>query len=438
MQRVDVVELEPAVAEAATVFAPVNAGAMSNPRMHLRIGDAREVLLASSARYDIIFSEPSNPYRAGIASLFTREFYEASSQRLNRDGIFLQWVQLYSIDASTLRTIYATLRTVFPYVETYRTSRADAVLVASREPLVYDVARIRERVTRQPFRTAMFSVWRSETAESFLGRMIANEEFASLAAAQATELNTDDRPVIEFGFARALFDRGKELPLYETSRRLGTTHPRHVRGAIDWAAVERERAEDRELQSRATFSLADRNDPRAPEAIAQLRQRHPMEADAVLARLLLRQDRLDEATALLQRVFAAYRVNPWPQRQIMQEAINTTTMIAGKDPRLARTLYDAIAQPFIVLQQDSNRRVAKAFVAKRAFGCTGPTLAALAELEPSTPWHRPILVMRAECYTEAGLDDRAAEAMRDLDEYDAAEAQPIVTPPARPAAPGSF
>ncbi|HWN44830.1 MAG TPA: fused MFS/spermidine synthase, partial [Thermoanaerobaculia bacterium] len=82
MERVDVVELEPTVVRVAELLAPINQNALSNPKVRLTIGDGRELLLTSPERYDVIFSEPSNPYRAGIASLFTRELYEAASDRL--------------------------------------------------------------------------------------------------------------------------------------------------------------------------------------------------------------------------------------------------------------------------------------------------------------------------------------------------------------------
>src|SRR5688572_12991509 len=81
MQRVDVVELEPAVIRMAREYAAVNRDALDNAKVHVESGDARETLLVSRARYDIIFSEPSNPYRAGVASLYTREFYQAASAR---------------------------------------------------------------------------------------------------------------------------------------------------------------------------------------------------------------------------------------------------------------------------------------------------------------------------------------------------------------------
>ena len=77
----------PCVAE---VSALANHDAMKNERVHVLLGDAREILLASHDRYDLVASEPSNPYRAGVASLFTREYYEAIANRLTEDGIFLQ------------------------------------------------------------------------------------------------------------------------------------------------------------------------------------------------------------------------------------------------------------------------------------------------------------------------------------------------------------
>ena len=109
MERVDVVELEPAILHVAETCTPVNHDVLSNPKVHVAIGDAREFLLTSRDKYDIIFSEPSNPYRAGISSLFTEEFYRAARQRLAPRGIFLQWLQTYEVDGETVRTVYAAL-----------------------------------------------------------------------------------------------------------------------------------------------------------------------------------------------------------------------------------------------------------------------------------------------------------------------------------------
>ena len=88
IDRVDVVELEPVIRAVAGACRSVNRDVLQNPKVHITIGDAREVLLTSRRTYDIIFSEPSNPYRAGVASLFTREYYEAIESRLSRRRTF--------------------------------------------------------------------------------------------------------------------------------------------------------------------------------------------------------------------------------------------------------------------------------------------------------------------------------------------------------------
>src|SRR5207237_5692221 len=128
-------------------------------------GDAREALLTSRGKFDLVFSEPSNPYRAGVASLYTQEFYEAVADRLQPGGLFLQWVQAYEVDGQTLRTVYATCHSVFPFVETWQTQTGDLLLVAGAEPVKHDAAALRQRVREEPYRSALASVWRATDLE---------------------------------------------------------------------------------------------------------------------------------------------------------------------------------------------------------------------------------------------------------------------------------
>ena len=88
MRAVDVVELEPAIRRVAEECSPVNRDVLARRSVRLVIADGREYLLTADRRWDLIFSEPSNPYRAGIASLFTREFYRQVRERLAPDGVF--------------------------------------------------------------------------------------------------------------------------------------------------------------------------------------------------------------------------------------------------------------------------------------------------------------------------------------------------------------
>src|SRR5262249_22337128 len=154
-------------------------------------------------KYDLVASEPSNPYRAGVASLFTQEYYRAVADRLADDGLFLQWLQAYAIDTQTTRTMYATLESVFPEVEPWELGSNALVLVASRKPVRYDLPRLRERVQKEPYRSALLHTWRTSGLEGLFSHYVARASFArALAHAASPILNTDDRSVIEFAFAR--------------------------------------------------------------------------------------------------------------------------------------------------------------------------------------------------------------------------------------------
>src|SRR5262249_20573772 len=152
-------------------------------------------------------SEPSNPYRAGIASLFTREFYEAALRRLNEGGLFLQWVQAYNVDGQAVRTIYATLASVFPEVETWELAVNDLLLVASGKPVSHRVDDLSARIAEEPFKSALAAAWRSIDLEGFLSHHVARSSLAKkVALAEQGRFNTDDRTLVEFGFARTAAD----------------------------------------------------------------------------------------------------------------------------------------------------------------------------------------------------------------------------------------
>ena len=115
------VELEPAVRRWRGGARAVNRNALANPRLTLFFGDAREHLLTTRERYDLIVSEPSNPYRAGIASLFSRDSTARPRRGSAEGGLFLQWVQAYEIHPGSLRSLYATFAAELPAVETWQT-----------------------------------------------------------------------------------------------------------------------------------------------------------------------------------------------------------------------------------------------------------------------------------------------------------------------------
>jgi len=205
MQQVDVVELEPLILDVARACRAVNLDVMTNPKVRITIGDARERLLTSSRSYDLIVSQPSNPFRAGIASLFTREYYEAARNRLSRDGAFVQWIQAYEIDARTLRTIYATFASAFPHVETWQLGPDDLALIGATHPLGYTPAGLADRIKGEPFHSALAVGWHASDLNGVVAHYVAGDRTArTIATARGVEANTDDRNIVEYGFARTL------------------------------------------------------------------------------------------------------------------------------------------------------------------------------------------------------------------------------------------
>jgi spermidine synthase len=193
--RVDVVELSPEVVEASSYFAKVNAGALSEPRARLIVGDGRTHLLLTQQRYDVIVSEPSNPWMAGVAGLFTREFFQAARNRLAPGGILCQWTHTYSMTDRDLRSIIATFLSVFPRGMMWRIGDGDLLLVASPDrelPLAHIEA-----------------AWHRPRVAMDLATVSAHEPFSVLSMfgggtaylqtlAQGAELQTDDRLALEF------------------------------------------------------------------------------------------------------------------------------------------------------------------------------------------------------------------------------------------------
>jgi spermidine synthase len=131
-----VLEISPEVVAASRHFDHVNHRALDDPRTAVVVGDGRTHLLLADETYDVIISEPSNPWMAGIASLFTQEFFEIARDRLAPGGILCQWAHTYDISDADLRSIVATFLSVFPHGTLWVVGEADVLLVGATEPLM--------------------------------------------------------------------------------------------------------------------------------------------------------------------------------------------------------------------------------------------------------------------------------------------------------------
>lgn len=205
VERVDVIELSPEVVEASEIFKGENRSALADPRTRLLVADGRSHLQLSRETYDVIISEPSNPWIAGVAALFTQEFFASVRERLAPGGLVCQWANAYNISDEDLRSIVATFLSVFPDGTAWLVGADDVVLIASDRPLDARLSEIERH-------------WSRAGVAADLSRVRAVEPFAlwSLFVADPAQLVgyavgapvlTDDRMTLEFSAPRELGSR---------------------------------------------------------------------------------------------------------------------------------------------------------------------------------------------------------------------------------------
>jgi spermidine synthase len=204
IRRLDLVEIERAVIEAAQFFVPVNHDVLKDPRVRLVIADGRNFLLTTPERYDIIISEPSNPWIGGLASLFSSEFFERARNRLRSGGLMVQWLQAYSLSTDDLRMVVRTFRAVFPAVSIWSPARGDLLLLGSAEPVVIDPVALAQRYAEHPGPRADLQRIGVQQGAAIAGYLALSEEDTTRFTEDA-RLNTDDRLPLEFSAPRALY-----------------------------------------------------------------------------------------------------------------------------------------------------------------------------------------------------------------------------------------
>lgn len=206
--RADVIEISPEVVDASSFFARDNHDALADPRTHLIVGDGRSHVLLADRQYDVIMSEPSNPWIAGVASLFTREFFEAARDRLAPGGLICQWAHTYNISGDDLHSIVATFASVFPNGTLWLVGGDDILMIAGTEPLDERLQNIARN-------------WQRAGVAGDLADAGAQEPFAILslyaggaaslqAYAQGAALLDDDRMTLEFSGPRQLHRSGAD------------------------------------------------------------------------------------------------------------------------------------------------------------------------------------------------------------------------------------
>jgi spermidine synthase len=207
VDRLDVLEINDQAVKAAELFNPWNNGCLSNPRTRIIVQDGRNHLELTKERYDVIISEPSNPWMAGMANVFTRDYFETAKARLTKDGIFVQWIHSYDMDWPTFAMVGRTFGDVFPEGLLMRMLSSDFLLVGFAGPRVLDARVVDSKgdYSRQSSNVVLRN-------PRVIFDLILTDDLKGLFG--PGPLHTDDWPRLEFAAPKSL---GKSDPAIEIS-----------------------------------------------------------------------------------------------------------------------------------------------------------------------------------------------------------------------------
>jgi len=201
----DVLEISPEVAEASRLFAARGHSPLDDPRTRLLVADGRTHLALGTRPYDVIIAEPSNPWMAGVAALFTQEYFLSARARLAPGGVVCQWVNTYDISTDDLRSVVATFTDVFPHATLWMAGEGDLLMVGSPDPLEARLGSVEQRWTAGKVADDLRSI-RVNTPFVLLSMFVGGED-AAARFAQGAALQHDDRMALEFSAPQSLHSR---------------------------------------------------------------------------------------------------------------------------------------------------------------------------------------------------------------------------------------
>ena len=136
LEKLVTIDIEPEMINGSHLFYPVNKRVFDDPRARYVHDDAKSYFASQNRKFDLILSEPSNPWMVGVGSVFSREFYELCASRLKDGGIMTQWFHVYEMHDGIVQLVFHTFATVFPHVELWDPGTGDLILLGSQKPLI--------------------------------------------------------------------------------------------------------------------------------------------------------------------------------------------------------------------------------------------------------------------------------------------------------------
>lgn len=218
IEEIDVAEISPGVVEALPLFGEHTNNLHNEPRAKMYYGDAFRIMGRSDKKWDIIISEPSNPWVTGVELLFTQEFYKLAREHLTEDGLLLQWFYFYASSKDMIGMVQNTIAQEFPYVRTFVSNRADILILASLKPIEKtDLERAENYIANNEGVRKSLGKLGIQSLDSILVREIWSPELAKRTFGDY-ELQTMDNPKLHYEAGKNFFIK----PVFEETFLLGS------------------------------------------------------------------------------------------------------------------------------------------------------------------------------------------------------------------------
>jgi spermidine synthase len=232
VDRLTIAENCQPVLRAARLFDPWNRGVLTNPLVRILVEDARTILKLSPQQYDVVISQPSNPWTVGIGSVFSQEYYELAARRLKPGGMMVQWFHVYDMHDGIVSLVLRTFGQTFPFVEIWDTGRGDIVMLGSRQPWPSNPEVFRRAFERPAVRKDLEGVG-ILSPEALWARQLASQRTA-FAIPGPGVIQRDAFPVLEYEAPKAFYvgEAAKILENYDERTTQCDTAPPEKRAVL--------------------------------------------------------------------------------------------------------------------------------------------------------------------------------------------------------------
>lgn len=196
-------EISKDVIEAAKFFNDVNGNCLTNDKLKIIVEDAQTYLKSVNKKFDVIISEPSNPWIAGIGNLFSYEYFNLCKKSLNPNGIMVQWFHHYEMNDDVVKLVLHTFSEVFEFSQLWISIYGDMILIGSNEPIQPDYKLIHDKFNYPSINQDFNRIGIKNLFTFFSLQSLSYEGFYSIS--KYHKINSETHPHLEFLAPRAFF-----------------------------------------------------------------------------------------------------------------------------------------------------------------------------------------------------------------------------------------